>query len=67
MNKTITIIVAPDGQTKIETDGFTGPSCREASKFLEDALGVGTGERLLKAEYFLDETNNLQYKEQTQC
>ena len=66
MNKTITIIVAPDGKTKIETNGYTGSSCREASRFLEDALGVGTVERL-KSEYFLEETHNLQHKEQIQC
>ena len=66
MSKTITIIVAPDGKTKLETDGFTGSSCREASRFLEDALGVGTVERL-KPEYFLEENHNLQHKERIQC
>ena len=66
MNKTITIIVAPDGKTKIETNGYTGSSCREASRFLEDALGVGTVERL-KNEYFLEENTNLQHKERIQC
>ena len=54
--KTITIIVAPDGKTKIETDGYTGSSCREASRFLEDTLGTGTVERL-KDEYFCDENH----------
>jgi len=63
--KTFTIIIAPDGQTKIATDGYTGSSCREASRFLEDAIGTGTVERL-KAEY-LDENHNLQQEEQTQC
>jgi hypothetical protein len=66
MNKTITIIVSPDGKTKIETDGYTGSSCREASRFLEDALGIGTVKRL-KDEYFLEENRNLQNKEQCQC
>ena len=66
MNKTITIIVGPDGKTKIETEGYTGSSCREASRFLEDALGIGTVERL-KDEYFLTENQNLQNKEQCQC
>ena len=42
----IEIIVSPTGETKIETKGFTGASCREASKFLEEALGQRTGERL---------------------
>jgi len=55
MNKTITIIVAPDGQTKVETHGFDGPSCTDASKFLETALGR-TMEQQYKPEYFL--TNN---------
>jgi len=66
MNKTITITVAPDGKTKIETHGYTGSTCREASRFLEDALGVGTVERL-KTEYFLDENHNLQQEERIQC
>jgi DUF2997 family protein len=44
--KTIEIIVAPNGQTKIETKGFAGPSCREASRFVEEALGQTTGEQL---------------------
>ena len=66
MNKTITIIIAPDGKTKIETHGYTGSSCREASRFLEDALGTGTVERL-KSEYFIDENTNLQNEEQTLC
>ena len=34
MNQTITIIVAPDGKTKVETNGFAGQSCRDASKFI---------------------------------
>lgn len=37
--KTIVIDVAPDGQTKVQTKGFTGASCREGSRFIEQALG----------------------------
>ena len=48
--KMITVIVAPDGQTKLETQGFAGSQCRSASKFLEVALGKTTEERLT-AEY----------------
>ena len=43
--KTIEVIVAPNGQTKIETKGFSGASCRAASEFLESALGIKTAER----------------------
>ena len=39
MNKTIEIIVTTDGRTSVQTLGFSGPSCRDASKFVEEALG----------------------------
>ena len=48
--KTIEIIVAPNGQSKVETKGFTGSECREASRFIEQALGLQTGE-VLKAAF----------------
>ena len=48
--KTIEITVQPDGQSKVETHGFTGADCREASRFLEQALGQPTSEQL-KAEF----------------
>jgi hypothetical protein len=38
--KIIEITVSPTGQTKIETKGFQGASCRQASEALERALGV---------------------------
>ena len=45
-SKTIEIIVAPNGQTRVETKGFTGSDCRQASQFIEQALGQRTGEQL---------------------
>ncbi len=48
--KTIEITVSPTGQSKVETRGFTGGECREASRFLEQALGARTAETLT-AEY----------------
>ncbi len=42
----IEVIVSPTGETKIETKGFTGTSCRDASRFIEEALGQRTGEQL---------------------
>ena len=39
MNQTIEIIVSPNGQTQVETKGFAGSQCLEASRFLETALG----------------------------
>lgn len=48
--KTIEIIVSPTGETKVETKGFDGAECREASKFIEQALGQRKDEQL-KAEF----------------
>jgi len=44
--KTIEITVSPTGEAKVETRGFTGPECREASRFVEQALGRKTAETL---------------------
>ena len=44
--KQIEILIAPNGQTSVETKGFAGPECRNASRFLEQALGKTTHERL---------------------
>ena len=46
MNKIIEIIVSPTGETRLETKGFTGNECKEASKFVEQALGNQAGEQL---------------------
>ena len=44
--KTIEITVDPKGQSKVETKGFTSGECREASRFLEQALGTCSAETL---------------------
>lgn len=44
MSKVIEIIVSAQGATKVETKGFSGPSCREASRFIEQSLGQKTAE-----------------------
>ena len=46
----IEVIVSPTGETKVETKGFTGAGCRDASRFLEAALGLRASEQLT-AEY----------------
>lgn len=50
MTKSIEFIVAPNGETKLETKGFTGSDCRAASQALEQSLGLRTQESL-KAEF----------------
>jgi len=38
-SRTIEIIVETNGSTRVQTRGFTGSACREASQFIEEALG----------------------------
>ena len=51
MSRTIEIIVTPNGQSQVQTKGFTGSSCRQASQFIEQALGQRTSEQLT-AEFY---------------
>ncbi len=37
--KTIEIIIDAKGQARLETKGYSGDSCRDASRFIENALG----------------------------
>lgn len=55
MSKLIEVFVLPDGKTKVQTKGFAGSDCREASKFLA-ALGHVTSDKLT-AEFFHTQSN----------
>jgi len=46
----IEILIAPDGTSQIETKGFVGSECQQASRFVEQALGEQTNETL-KSEF----------------
>lgn len=54
MNQSIEITVATDGSTTVETHGYVGSGCREASRFVERALGKRTKE-LFKPEFYVSE------------
>jgi predicted lipase len=51
LSKIIEITVGPKGETRVETKGFTGSECRDASRFVEQALGQRTAEQLT-AEFY---------------
>jgi hypothetical protein len=53
--KTIEIIVTREGKTSVQTKGFSGASCREASRFIEQALGK-VAEDKLTAEFYQTES-----------
>ena len=46
MTRVIEITVSATGQTTVTTKGFGGPSCREASRAIEQALGKFQSETL---------------------
>lgn len=45
-SKTIEITVSPTGQANVQTKGFVGGECRDASRFIEEALGQRVSESL---------------------
>ena len=59
--KTIEVVVAPDGSIHIEAMGFQGADCEKATAFLEIALGV-TGRKTRKADYFIRNTQRQEQK-----
>ena len=44
--KILEILINPAGEATVQTKGFTGSSCRDASKFIEQALGEKQNEQL---------------------
>ena len=56
--KVIEIIVSPEGESRVETKGFVGKSCREASKFIESALGKVSSETLKPEFHVQDRVEN---------
>ncbi len=46
MTRVIEITISPAGQTSVQTKGFAGASCRDASRHLEAALGRTDREEL---------------------
>jgi hypothetical protein len=56
--KTIEITVDPHGDTTVATRGFAGPSCREASRPYEEALGISMAERLTADFHQAQETTD---------
>ena len=50
MKRTIEILVSPIGDIQIDAVGFKGADCEQATRFLEEALGV-ISNRVKKPEY----------------
>jgi hypothetical protein len=52
------VIVLPTGQTQLQTQGFTGPTYRQASEFLGKALGQTSSEQLTGEFYACSAVEN---------
>jgi len=59
MSQYIEIIISPQGQSQLQTHGFAGNTCRQASAFLEQALGTSSEEQLTP-EFYLNQSNETQ-------
>jgi hypothetical protein len=62
--KKIEITVSPEGATSIKTTGFSGSSCKDATRDLERALGVA-GRETLQPEYFQQGSTGEQLSQST--
>ena len=58
----IEIVVSPKGATTVQTKGYAGSDCLQASKFLEQALGVVAHDHKT-AEYYQEESIQLQVEQ----
>ena len=45
MARIIEVTVSPTGEATVQTKGYAGADCLQASRFLEDALGAVTANR----------------------
>ena len=57
MPRLIEVIVSPQGETTVQTKGYVGSDCLQASRFLEQALGVVANDQKT-AEYYERETTS---------
>jgi hypothetical protein len=51
MARIIEVLVSPQGEATVQTRGYAGADCLQASKFLEQALGAVSSDRKT-AEFF---------------
>jgi len=62
MPKIIEVIVSPKGETTVQTKGYAGAECQQASRWLEQALGVVADDRKT-AEYYDAQTSQQQIQQ----
>jgi hypothetical protein len=63
MQRIIELIVSPTGETKVQTKGYSGADCQEATRFLEKALGVTTSD-IRTADFYEASTTEQQVQQE---
>ena len=63
-SSTIELVVSLRGEVRLETHGFQGSACQDASRFLQQALGQTTAEQLTPAYYLVPETHSTGLQQQ---
>lgn len=61
MSKSIEVTISPTGNIQIDAIGFKGSDCEQATKFLEEALGV-VAQKQKKPEYQQQNINKPQQR-----
>lgn len=59
MAKLIEMVVSVKGEITLQTKGYFGAECQQASRWLEQALGIATKDRKTAA-FFQNETTQQQ-------
>ena len=62
MPRVIELIVSKEGQTTVQTKGFSGGTCIQASKWLEQAIGNVTADQ--KTSEFFETAKTEQHVQQ---
>jgi hypothetical protein len=62
MTRVIEVVVDPQGATTVQTKGFAGDSCGEASRLIEQALGQRLEERRTTEFYGVSELQHTQQR-----
>jgi len=63
MARVIEVVVSPQGQSTVQTKGYAGGDCLQASKFLEQSLGLVATDRKT-AEFYQSATAQQQQEQQ---
>ena len=62
MPRIIEVTVSPQGEATVQTKGYSGADCVQASKFIEQALGQRTDEKLT-VEFYQGQTTDQRLKQ----